>query len=90
MIAIGLGFILGGIRRQPAFFVEIEDEEEPRISEEVHVVDRDFTILRKGASIQVKSGSLFIPVVTGREIGGIYFGAGSYHVDAKIKEYSDV
>jgi hypothetical protein len=90
VIAIGLGFILGGIRKQPAFFVEIEEEEEPKISEHVYVVDRDITITQKRAQVQMKSGSLYIPVVRGKEIGGIYFGGGSYHVDAKIKEYSDV
>lgn len=90
LFSIGLGFILGGIRKRPAFFVEIEEEEEPHISEEVHVVDQDIKIAQKKAQVDIQKGSIFIPVVGGKEIGGIYFGAGSYRVDATIKEYSDV
>jgi hypothetical protein len=90
LFAIGFGFILGGIRKRPAFFVEVEEEEEPHISEDVYVVDQDLSINQKKARVEIKNGSLYIPVTSGKEIGGIYFGAGSYHVDAAVKEYTDV
>jgi hypothetical protein len=89
--AIGLGFILGGLRRPPAFFVEIgeEAEEPPEVTEEVRVTEEDVSIGRNGTQVKIEKGSLFVPIITGKgkEIGGIYFGEGSYSVDAKIKNY---
>ncbi|MBU7033802.1 MAG: hypothetical protein HXS49_01350 [Theionarchaea archaeon] len=93
IIAIGLGYILGGLKRPPTFFVEIEDEEdaEPEIKEEICTLQEDLTISRNKATVKLNKGSLYIPVVTGdKEIGGIYFGEGSYAVDALLKVYKDV
>ncbi len=92
IVAVGIGFILGGLKKPPPFLSEISEEEfgEPEISEEVFVTKKDFSITRDTTRIKVSEGSLFIPIVAGKEMGGIYFGEGSYHVDAKVKTYTDV
>ncbi len=91
IVAIGLGYILGGLRKPPAFFVEFEeDEDEPEIGEDVYVTDEDVTVARDSATTKVTKGSLFVPITRGKEIGGIFFGEGSYSVDARVKTYHDV
>jgi hypothetical protein len=92
IVAIGLGFILGGLRRPPAFFVEIGEEENPEVTEEVRVTEEDVSIGRNGTQVKIEKGSLFVPIITGKEkeIGGIFFGEGSYSVDAKVKNYQGV
>ncbi len=92
IFAVGLGYILGGFKRPPTFFVEIEEEEEeePEIKEEVYVTDQDVSIARDKAHIKINQGSLMVPIAGEKEIGGIYFGEGSYSVDAAVKTYHDV
>jgi hypothetical protein len=90
--AIGLGYILGGIKRPPSFYVDIsdEEEEEPEIADNVYVTDDDVSLSRGKAHIKMSKGSLVVPITAGKEIGGIYFGEGSYTVDAAVKVYQDV
>lgn len=92
VVAIGLGYILGGLKRPPDFFVEIEEEEEfeLEVSDDVYVTEDDTTITGEKTQVKLKKGSLFIPVTAKKEIGGIYFGEGSYQLDAKVKTYSEV
>jgi hypothetical protein len=93
IIAIGLGYILGGLKRPPSFFMDIEDEEdiEPEIKEEIHTLQEDRVISRNNAKVKVTKGSLYVPITAGeKEIGGIYLGEGSYSLDARLKVYKDV
>lgn len=92
IVGIGLGYILGGLRKPPTFFVELEEEEdiEPEIAEEVSVTKEDLVITRGKTQVNISKGSLVVPIIAGKEIGGIYFGEGSYRVDAKVKMYQDV
>jgi hypothetical protein len=91
LVAIGAGYILGGLRKPPTFFVGIdEDDVEPEVSEDISVTEEDITIARGKTKVKISKGSLFIPIIAEKEIGGIYFGEGSYQVDAKVKVYSDV
>lgn len=91
LVAFGVGFILGGLRRPPSFFVEIEEEEkkEPEVKEEVYVTEES-TISRDRTRVKINKGSLLVPVFREKEIGGIYFGEGSYQVNANVKVYSGV
>lgn len=91
IIAIGLGFILGGWKRPPSFSMDIEDtkEIEPHIKEEVYRVTEDVIISRDNAQVKIAAGSLLVPIAASQEVGGIYFGEGSYTVDARIKTYAD-
>lgn len=92
IVAIGLGFVLGGLKKPPDFFVEIEEEDEiePEISEDVYVTKEDISITRGKAQVKINKGSLYVPVTAEKDVGGFYFGEGSYHVDAKVKAYHDV
>ncbi len=91
LVAVGVGFILGGLRRPPDFFLEVREKEvEPEISEEVYVTEEDTTISRERAKVKINRGSLFVPIVAEKDVGGIYFGEGMYQVDAKAKVYQDV
>ena len=90
IVAIGLGFILGGLKKPPVFYIETEEEEEPEIGEDVYVTSEDVSIVQGSATVKITKGSLFVPLLKEEEIGGIYFGEGSYSVDAKVKNYQDV
>ena len=92
IVAIGIGFILGGFRKPPAFLVDIEEEEypEPAITEDVYVTEKDVTINRDRTRVKLNTGSLFVPITAGKETGAIFFGEGSYQVDAQVKTYQDV
>jgi hypothetical protein len=92
IITIGIGFILGGWKHPPSFSADIEEdivEVEPQIKEEVYTVTEDVSITRDNAEVKIAAGSLLVPILTSKEVGGIYFGEGSYNVDAHVKVYTD-
>ncbi len=89
ILCIGVAFILGGLKKPPSFLVEIE-EREPEITEEISVANEDVSINRDHARIKINKGSLIVPITRGKEVGAVYFGEGSYMVDARVKVYQDL
>jgi len=93
--AVGIGYIVGIFEeeRKLRWIYEAEDFEkieEPKIKEEARVLKSDLEIKKDNTKINIEEGSIFVPVANGKEIGGVFFGQGSYSVDAKVKKYINV
>ncbi|MCK4247837.1 MAG: hypothetical protein KAX04_04795, partial [Methanomicrobia archaeon] len=69
---------------------DFEKIEEPRIKEDARVLKSDLEIKKGDSKISIDEGSIFVPIANGKEIGGVFFGQGSYRVDAKVKKYINV
>ena len=93
--AVGIGYVVGVFEEERRFkwIYEAEDFEkieEPRIKEDARVLKSDLEIKKGDSKISIDEGSIFVPIANGKEIGGVFFGQGSYRVDAKVKKYINV
>jgi len=93
--AVGIGYIVGVFEEERklkwTYDVEdIEKVEEPRIKEKAYVLNSDLEVKKGKGKINIEEGSIFVPIENGKEMGGVFFGQGSYSVDAGIKKYVSV
>ncbi|MEA1993018.1 MAG: hypothetical protein U9N35_01285 [Euryarchaeota archaeon] len=95
--AVALGYIVGVFEEERKFrwfhdteFETTEEAGEPRIREEPRVLKSDIEIKRGKNKISIDKNSIFVPIANGEEMGGVFFGQGSYVVDADLKKYINV
>ncbi len=93
--AVAIGYVAGVFEEERRFrwvheVEEAEEIHEPKIQEEAQVLTDDCEIKKGKTTFTMDKGSIFVPIANGEEIGGVFFGQGSYVVDAEVKKYINV
>jgi hypothetical protein len=97
IIVVAAGYVAGVFEEERKFQwvhdVDVEDFEEvaePKVKEEAQVLESDLEITKGKNKLTIDGGSIFVPIANGKEMGGVFFGQGSYVLDIGLKKYINV